>query len=108
LYREFGQDRGPIVVARDAIALSEPIDDPFGYQRIYTQPELYAHVTGYYSVVYRRSGIEAAMNTELNGSADSLFYERVQDLVTGRQSQGAAVELTIDPAAQQAAWDALG
>lgn len=108
LYREFGNDRGPIVVAGESIASSAPVDDPFGYQRSYAQGPLYAHVTGFYSVVYQRSGIEAAMNTELNGSADSLFYSRLQDLVTGREPQGAAVELTIDPAAQQAAWDALG
>lgn len=108
LYREYGNHRGPIVVAGEAIASSAPVDDPFGFQRNYDQPRLYAHVTGYYSVVYGRHGIEEWYNTELNGSADSLFYARLQDLVTGRQPQGASVELTIDPAVQQAAWDALG
>ncbi|MBX9245438.1 serine hydrolase [Actinotalea ferrariae] len=108
LYREYGNARGPIVVGGNAIAQSTPVDDPFGYQRSYAAGELYAPVTGFYSVVYGRSGIERAMNTELNGTADSLFYTRLEDLVTGRQPQGAIVELTIDPAAQQAAWDALG
>ena len=108
LYREFGKPRGPIVVAGEAVASSAPVDDPFGYQRSYLNGVLYAHVTGYYSVVYGRHGIEEWMNTELNGSADSLFYARLQDLVTGRQPLGASVELTIDPVAQQAAWDALG
>lgn len=108
LYREFGNDRGPIVVAGDAIALSTPVDDPFGFQRSYTNGPLYAPVTGFYSVVYGRTGIERAMNTELNGSADSLFLSRLQNLITGRQPTGASVELTIDPVAQQAAWDALG
>ncbi|WP_149203396.1 peptidoglycan D,D-transpeptidase FtsI family protein [Actinotalea subterranea] len=108
LYREYGNARGPIVVAGNAIASSTPVDDAFGYQRAYTSPDLYAHVTGYYSVVYGPSAVERAMNTELNGSADSLFYSRLEDLVTGRQTQGASVELTINPNAQQAAWDALG
>ena len=108
LYREYGNPRGPIVVAGEAIASSTPVDDPFGYQRGYLSGPLYAHVTGYYSVVFGRHGIEEWMNTELNGSADSLFYARLQDLVTGRQPLGASVELTIDPVAQQAAWDALG
>lgn len=108
LYREYGNARGPIVVGEDAVAVSTPVDDPFGYQRSYPAGELYAHVTGFYSVVYGRSGIERAMNTELNGSADSLFYTRLEDLVTGRQPQGAVVELTLDPVVQQAAWDALG
>lgn len=110
LYREYGNARGPIVVGEQAIATSTKVDDPFGYQRQYlpeTAP-IYAPVTGYYSVVYQRSGIEEWMNTELNGSADSLFYARLEDLVTGKQPQGASVQLTIDPAVQQAAWDALG
>ncbi|WP_372592866.1 peptidoglycan D,D-transpeptidase FtsI family protein [Actinotalea sp.] len=108
LYREFDRDRGPIVVAGTAVASSTEVDDAFGYQRSYADGPLYAPVTGYYSLVYRRSGLEQAMNTELNGSADSLFYTRMQDLITGRQPQGASVELTIDPVLQQAAWDALG
>ncbi len=108
LYREYNRDRGPIVVAGTAVASSSPVDDAFGYQRAYANGPLYAPVTGYYSVLYGRGGLERSMNTALNGSADSLFYNRIQDLITGRQPQGAAVELTIDPAIQQAAWDALG
>jgi len=107
-YREFGKPRGPIVVGEETIASSVAVDDPYGFQRSYANGPLYAPVTGYYSVVYQRKGIEEWLNTELNGSADSLFYERLQDLVTGRQPQGASVELTIDPVLQQAAWDALG
>ncbi|MCV2392822.1 penicillin-binding transpeptidase domain-containing protein [Actinotalea sp. M2MS4P-6] len=108
LYREYDNDRGPIVIGGEPVASSSPVDDSFGYLRSYSAGALYAPATGYYSVIYGRSGIEEAMNTELNGSADSLFYTRIQDLITGRQPQGAAVELTIDPAVQQAAWDALG
>ncbi|HWS58739.1 MAG TPA: penicillin-binding transpeptidase domain-containing protein [Actinotalea sp.] len=108
LYREYGNARGPIVVAGDSVAFSTPVDDPFGYQREYAVGPLFAPVTGYYSIVFGRTGLEDAMNTELNGSADSLFYSRLQDLVTGRQPQGAIVEVTIDPVVQQAAWDALG
>lgn len=107
-YREFGKPRGPIVVGGETIASSVAVDDPYGFQRSYANGPLYAPVTGFYSVVYQRRGIEEWLNTELNGSADSLFYERLQDLVTGRQPQGASVELTIDPVLQQAAWDALG
>jgi peptidoglycan glycosyltransferase len=108
LYREYDTDRGPIVVGGDAVASSTPVDDSFGYLRAYANGPMYAPVTGYYSVIYGRSGIERTMNTELNGSADSLFYTRIKDLITGRQPQGAAVQLTIDPAVQKAAWDALG
>ncbi len=108
LYREYDNFRGPIVVGGDPVASSAPVDDPFGYQRSYPQGPLYAHTTGYYSIVYGRSGMERAANELLTGTADSLFLSRVQDLVTGRQPQGSTVELTIDPDVQRAATDALG
>src|SRR5699024_3131828 len=109
IYREFGQDRGPIVVAGDAIASSTPVDTPYGYQRGYAQPELYAHATGYFgAALAAMTGLERAANDVLGGSAASLVVQRIQDLITGRQPQGGSVELTLDPAAQQAAWDALG
>ncbi|WP_282948626.1 peptidoglycan D,D-transpeptidase FtsI family protein [Cellulomonas endometrii] len=108
LYREYGKPRGPIIVAGQPVAQSTEVDDPFGYQRSYSQPELYSTVTGFYSVVNGGTQLERSMNDVLTGSADSLFWSRVQDLVTGAQPQGSSIELTLDPAAQQAALDALG
>lgn len=108
IYREYGNFRGPIVVAGEAIASSTPVDDPFGFQRAYTNGPLYAPVSGYFSVVNGTSEIERAENEYLNGEASSLWLDRLTALFTGEQPQGASVELTIDPAAQQAAWDALG
>lgn len=35
LYREFGTNRGAIIVAGEEIASTEPIDDAFKYQRTY-------------------------------------------------------------------------
>lgn len=108
IYREYGRERGPIVVAGDSIVYSDEVDDPFGYQRVYTDGPLYAPATGYFSVVFQSTGIENARNDVLNGSDSSLLFQRVQQLFTGGSAQGGSVELTIDPAAQQAAWDALG
>ncbi|MGV8979251.1 MAG: peptidoglycan D,D-transpeptidase FtsI family protein [Cellulomonas sp.] len=108
LYREYGKPRGPIVVAGQAIASSTPSDDAFGYQRSYANGPLYSSVTGFYSVVNGPSGLESTENSVLSGTADSLFLTRLQDLITGKQPLGSSVELTINPAAQQAAWDALG
>jgi len=108
LYAQFGTDRGPIVVGGDAIADSVPVDDEWNYQRQYAQGRLYAPLTGYYSLVSGTSGIEQAENDFLAGSADALWVDRLTNLLTGSDPQGSAVELTIDPAAQQAAWDALG
>ncbi|MEE6281657.1 peptidoglycan D,D-transpeptidase FtsI family protein [Georgenia sp. MJ170] len=109
IYQEFGRDRGPIIVAGDTIASSTPVDDVYGYQRSYDQPHLYAHLTGYFAAALSSmTGLERETNEVLNGTADSLIVQRIQDLVTGRQPQGGSIELTIDAAGQQAAWDALG
>src|SRR5690606_22213273 len=107
LYNEYGNARGPIVVGGESVALSEPVDDVFGYQRLYPEPEVYAPVTGFYSVVFGRTGLEREANDQLTGRADSLFWTRLQDLLTGRRPQGSAVETTILPAAQEAAYEAL-
>jgi len=106
LYKQYGQDRGPIVVAGEAIAESEPVDDAFGYQRVYTDGPLYAPITGWYGM-YQMTGLERASNSVLNGTDDSLLLARLRALFTGAENDGGSVELTIDPAAQQAAWDAL-
>ncbi|MBE7700221.1 penicillin-binding protein 2 [Oerskovia sp. Sa1BUA8] len=108
VYREYGNFRGPIVVAGESVALSTPVDDPYGYQRSYTNGLLYGHVTGFFSIVNGTSAIERSENDFLNGQASTLWIDRLQGLITGQKPQGASVELTIDPAAQQAAWDALG
>jgi penicillin-binding protein A len=109
LLENYARERGPILVDGNAIARSKPTDDDLKYLRSYTDPELYAHVTGYYSFVYGAGlGVERAQDGLLSGSADALFYRRMVDLVTGRKPQGASVELTIDPAVQKAASEGLG
>lgn len=109
LYRELGTERGPIIVAGESITGSEPVDDRYNFVRTYTQGPEYAHITGYFSVVESAmTGIERAENSVLGGSDDSLATQRIEELITGRQPAGGGVALTIDPKAQQAAWDALG
>jgi peptidoglycan glycosyltransferase len=109
LLESYTRQRGPILVSGRPIARSVASDDDLKYVRSYLEPELYSHITGYYSFVYGAgSGIERAENDLLSGSSDALFYRRVVDVLTGRAPQGASVELTIDPAVQKAASDALG
>lgn len=107
VYRDYGADRGPIVVAGEEVAYSTEVDTPFGFQRVYTDGPLYAHSTGYFSM-YQMTGIERAATSVLAGTDDSLLWSRIRALITGSQQQGGSVELTLDPAAQQAAYDALG
>ena len=107
LYNEYGRHRGPIVVDGHAIASSQESGDTYGYLRTYDPGAMYAPVTGYYSVVYGFTGIERTLNDTLSGEADALFYHRISDILSGRQGRGATVELTLDSAAQEAAWKAL-
>jgi peptidoglycan glycosyltransferase len=107
-YAGFNKDRGPLIVQGEAIAASEPVDDDYGYQRVYAEGRLYAAVTGFYSVLVGMTGLEWATDDVLQGTADSFFLTRMEDLVTGTQPQGGAVELTLLPAAQRAAFEGLG
>ncbi len=107
---QFGSHRGSIVAGRTTLAVSAPTGQgsQFGYQRTYPGGDLYAPVTGYFSYDRGTTGLESAYNAELAGTANSLFVRRLVDTVTGRSPQGATIETTIDPKAQEAAANALG
>ncbi len=108
LLDEYARQRGPILVGDTPVARSVPTDGELGYLRQYANGPLYAPVTGYYSFVFGRTAVERAQNPILSGDDDRLFVRRLVDLVTNRQPQGGAVQLTINAAAQEAAYDALG
>ncbi|MET0711214.1 MAG: penicillin-binding protein 2 [Jiangellaceae bacterium] len=108
LLDEYAKERGPILVGDEPVALSVETDDEFAYLRQYPVPLLYAPATGYYSSVFGRSAVERSENDILSGDDDRLFARRLVDLVTNREQRGGTVKLTLNPAAQQAAYDALG
>jgi len=105
---EFGTDRGAILVGNTAIATTKPVEDRFRFQRSYPQGELYAGVTGYYSFLYKRSGLEQTQNANLAGTSNNQLVQRLIDMATGKRPTGASVVTTLDAAAQQAAAKALG
>ena len=107
IYQQYSHQRGPIVVGGKPVAESVATQDALKYLRVYPQGPVYAPVTGYYSLTYRYSGIEAAENDVLDGSSDKLFVKRLSDYFTGREIQGGAVVLTLNPRAQQVAYDEL-
>lgn len=102
----FSRDRGPIVVRRNAVAESTKSDDQYKYQRVYSQPFRYAPVTGYFSFD-SQTGIEQTQNAVLSGDDPRLFVTRLVDLVNNASPKGGQVLLTLDPAAQNAAYDSL-
>lgn len=108
LLASYGTNRGAILVGGEPVAESVPSQDEYKYQRTYANGPAYAHITGFYSFYGAAGGLEATENDLLSGRSDKLFYRRVSDLFTGRKPAGASLELTINPAVQQAAIEGLG
>ena len=114
IYSSLARDRGPIVAGGgEPIVTSVPVDDNYKYQRTYSEGDagaasVYAPVTGYFAINGTVTGMERYANSYLAGEDDSLWLDRLQNLITGEEAQGSSVELTIDPKVQKAAWDALG
>jgi peptidoglycan glycosyltransferase len=104
---EYSRERGPIVVGGTQVARSVETDDRLKYLRQYSEPKLYAPATGFYSLVYGANGIEQAENSVLAGTDSALFVRRIIDLLTQTPPKGGSVALTLDPAAQRAAYDGL-
>jgi peptidoglycan glycosyltransferase len=76
------------------------------YSRTYPQGSLAPQIVGYDSVRYGQTGIESSLNSYLSGA--DLGTQGLFDRVLGRHSPGANVELTIVPAVQKVAQNALG
>jgi penicillin-binding protein A len=107
---EYRVDRGPIL-ARDGttqLAYSRKTKGTLQYERRYPRGDLYAGITGYYSIVYGKSELESAMNSYLTGDAPELAAQTFSDLILGRPKKGGAVVTTIDARLQQVASQALG
>jgi peptidoglycan glycosyltransferase len=107
---QFTYQRGAILAGGDGtevkIADSRLIKGTDVYQRYYPDGKIYEPVTGY-DTIYGKSGIEQAENSLLAGTDPRLTVHNFTALLTGKQKQGAAVDLTISPAAQTAAYTAL-
>lgn len=108
LYASYSAERGPILVNGVPIAYSVPVDSEFSFLRVYENGPLYAPVTGYLTLNQGSTGLEAELNDYLSGTSNQQFFDQLNALLTGQTPRGAAVETTIDPVVQQAAWDALG
>src|SRR5690606_9542251 len=114
LIDEYSRQRGQIVAAGQALAVSVPTDSRYKYLREYPAPPAqpmsplaYAPVTGFYSMQYGSTGLERSEDSLLNGSDNLLFGRRLFDLVSGRNPRGGNVVSTIDPVVQQVAYDEL-
>ena len=106
LVASYSRERGAILVGRKPVAESVKSNDVYKYQRKYPKPEEYAPLTGWFSY-YSTTGIEQTQNDVLSGDDSRLFVTRLVDLLSNNPSKGGNVQLTIDPAAQDAAYQGL-
>ncbi len=107
LLDEYSRQRGQIVAGGQLLAYSVATDSRFRFLRVYPNPDVYAPVTGFYSLSYSSTGLERAEDPVLNGSDARLFGRRLADFFTGRDPRGGNVDTTINPRVQQAGWDAM-
>ena len=111
LYDSFEVQRGSIIASGSAIASSVPSNDVYSWQRVYTDADMWAPVTGYINPALgpaAGTGIEQAMNSYLSGTAGSQFLTRIERIFTGQPPRGSNVVLSLDAAVQRAAYEALG
>ena len=64
LLQEYNVDRGEILARdrRTVLARSQRTRGKLKYRRLYPEGDLYGHLTGYYSVLFGRSSLEASEN----------------------------------------------
>jgi peptidoglycan glycosyltransferase len=113
--QQFKNQRGEIIAAggrRDQVIAESKLVKGGVYQRSYPDPMAYAPITGYDSVLgttspFGLTGIEKTENKFLAGTDSHLAVYNLKGLFTGKSKQGASVYLTINPAAQAAAYAAL-
>jgi peptidoglycan glycosyltransferase len=107
ILNEYSTPRGQIIVQGTAIAQSTKTKDELKYLREYSAGPVYAPVTGYYSIVYGKNGLEDNEDAVLSGTDPRLLGSRITDILTGRDPTGGSVVLTLNAAAQQAAYTAM-
>jgi peptidoglycan glycosyltransferase len=105
----FDQSRGSIqtsdgVVIADSVPSTTP-GDPYKFLRQYPEGPLYADITGYFSVIYGESGVEATYDKELRSHTAPL--RSLGDLLVNRTTTD-DLTLTIKSRLQQEAKTALG
>ncbi|MGH2733779.1 MAG: peptidoglycan D,D-transpeptidase FtsI family protein [Actinomycetota bacterium] len=111
LLREHAVERGAILSADGdkTLAESKPTpDEELKYLRIYPTGPLFAHVVGYYSIVYGRDRLERTYTKALTGRGGVLSMQDLGDRLLGKEEEGDTLVLSIDSRVQEVATRALG
>lgn len=98
--------RRGLIRAADGTLLARSLARPDGtFTRRYPEGDLFGHITGFSYTTLGRNGLERSRNDELTGRRDDVTT--VVDQLLGERREGDDVITTLDPAAQQAAREAL-
>jgi peptidoglycan glycosyltransferase len=109
LLREYSIKRGDIVTSDNVtVATSRATGGDLKYRREYPGGDLYGHITGFYSLVYGETRIEASYNDQLLGESGVISMQDIQDTLLGSGEQGDDVILTVNAELQQIAREQLG
>jgi peptidoglycan glycosyltransferase len=111
ILREFNQPRGPIITA-DGVVVADSVAAPaaseYDFQRRYPTGDLFANVTGYYSISYGATQLEKSHSDVLVGATGRQRVLGLAELVGGQGDNSGTVRLTMRSDLQQVAKDALG
>ena len=109
LLREYSIKRGDILTHDGVtIATSRRTGGRFKYRRVYPQGELYGHITGFYSIVYGKKGIESTFDDQLLGDSGVLSMQDIEDRLFDSGEEGDDVRLTIESELQETAQSRSG
>lgn len=89
------------------VARSVPVDDKFEFQREYPTDDLFGHVTGFFPVNGRATGLEREYNNQLAGQTFEQELRSFGDLFVDRQRTG-NITMTLRDDVQRVARDQLG
>ena len=109
IQRDFDRPRGAIATA-DGVVVARSVEtpgEPYERLRLYPEGELFAHITGFFSLEYGADGVELSYNDELAGLTARQQYDRFSDLFVDRDRTG-DVFLTVRRDLQAVARQALG
>lgn len=111
LERDFAAPRGSIITA-DGVLVAQSVetegpDNQFELQREYPTSELFAHITGYFSLRLGTAGLEQTYNDELAGRTLGLDLRAIDDYFLDQDRVG-NLTLTMRNDVQDVARRALG
>ncbi|NNE74574.1 MAG: penicillin-binding protein 2 [Acidimicrobiales bacterium] len=109
IQRDFGQERGSISTSDGVVvARSVEVDHPvYDHQREYPEGELYAEVTGFFSLSFGFEGVERQYNDELAGRTVEQEFGSYRDWFIDRPTT-ADLTLSLRSDVQRVAREALG